>query len=196
MSTLERELNKMGLVRPDQSPSARPAVSRAALEAAVRARKQNELAREALAAEQLVRLEAERAKSAHKDAMAALRTAKLQQAAAAKTQATRRKWLVYSAVGFVVSFALLVAGISLSRSVLAAEELKQHQQSNAGMICTDGVGIANRSASILDWFISGNRFRCDNWETSEARKARQQAADEARYEMRERAKRLAYSDDE
>jgi len=107
---------------------------------------------------------------------------------AAKPPEGLPRWTKGFVIGGVLLAIAMPASVLMSRSMLVQEVLAEESSSKAAMVCTAGEGRAVDDSSVMGWLFGGSYFRCGDWETREARQARDRAQSEANYLARERAK--------
>lgn len=126
---------------------------------------------------------------AHKAQIAALRAAKASRDAARHSIKPRKAWIGYGAGVGVFALLCSVVGVTMARENLKTNTLQREQQSSATLICIDGVGKAANSKNAWTWLTGGHSFQCKNWETLDAKRDRERAAEQARILAREKMAR-------
>lgn len=84
-------------------------------------------------------------------------------------------------VGCCVTGLALPAGVLMLRSVQATEALGASQNSQSVLACVGGFSTAADASGLVSWLFSGSVFRCNDWETREARVQRERDQAEANY---------------
>lgn len=113
--------------------------------------------------------------------------------AAAQTRAAQAQkpfpWV--AVLGWSVGLAVLLVPliVVLARESKRSEVLMQEQSSNADLTCTAGDVNARNSDNLWTWLTGGSDFRCENWETRDARKQRERELAEQRWKAREEARK-------